>query len=189
MGFDVLKEQDFFCSPSCPDCLWNLTNLSLHHLHFMVQASGLFYCGSFSGAFRIGWYDDLWWIREDLKGSGNSLIEILFWNLRGGTKKHHETSQVPGVPTEIPTKHFPQKGIERYFYASLFGMMMMMMMMILFHVNYGLYWTDRYKLNNFFNDFNVVLQYQTRPITVAALSKTWTVFAHSNARIVASNPT
>lgn len=42
------------------------------------------------------------WIRKNYEGNYKGLMEVLYWNFRGGTKENHEI-RIAGVLAEIRT--------------------------------------------------------------------------------------
>jgi hypothetical protein len=44
-----------------------------------------------------------WWVRKDLEGNDNGLIEVLFWHLPGGTEENHKKSESISSISDRPT--------------------------------------------------------------------------------------
>jgi hypothetical protein len=45
-----------------------------------------------------------------LGGSNSGIIEVLFWNLPGGTEEKNKNLGIDGVPAEIRREYFPNEG-------------------------------------------------------------------------------
>jgi hypothetical protein len=56
------------------------------------------------------------WIRKDLKGSSNCLIELLSQHLHGGTDENNEKTsiKIAGVLAKIQTEHLLDTSLEHY---------------------------------------------------------------------------
>jgi hypothetical protein len=62
------------------------------------------------------------WTERDLEGRSLGLIEILTWQLHGGTEENHEeTARIAGVLAEIRTEHRLNTSLDSYRYANSLG--------------------------------------------------------------------